>query len=538
MLYEIICDKFNIQRIEFHKGLNTILGCEKADNSIGKSTFLLIVDFVFGGNDYADSTDISKNVGNHDIKFTFIFNEKKYYFLRNFERKKEVWICDSEYRKKDNIKLDKFCQFLDEKYEILMPELSFRNAVGRYMRVYGKDNLNEKLPLHIVRNEKSKEAIDALLKIFDLYMPIHNLNIELKQVKEKLDAYKKAQKHDLVRSVNKTQYKKNLKELDYLENEVTILSNKLENDLLEVKSEISEEAVRIKKELSNIRRIKNRLKLKFDMIEENLSYKFSISKNDYVELEKYFNDINLKKIEEVEVFHKNISLIVKNEIKSEKSILEKELNKINETILTYEQQIKDLVGTETISKVTLLKHANLIRAINEINMQNKYYNDKAIITENKKSMIEKYKRIMTEQLAILERDINLEMKKLNDFIYDGEFNAPIFNFGDETYSFFTPNDTGTGIAYKGMIIFDISVLRLTKLPILVHDTIIFKQTSDMAIERIFELYNKMDKQIIVAFDKQNSYTNIVNEIVNENSILELKPNGGELFGYSWGKQSK
>ena len=40
MLYEIICDKFKEKRIEFHPGLNTVLGTEKGDNSIGKSTFL------------------------------------------------------------------------------------------------------------------------------------------------------------------------------------------------------------------------------------------------------------------------------------------------------------------------------------------------------------------------------------------------------------------------------------------------------------------------------------------------------------------
>ena len=46
MLYEIVCDKFKQNRIEFHNGLNVILGTNEGDNSIGKSSFLLIVDFV------------------------------------------------------------------------------------------------------------------------------------------------------------------------------------------------------------------------------------------------------------------------------------------------------------------------------------------------------------------------------------------------------------------------------------------------------------------------------------------------------------
>ncbi len=51
MLVEIHCDEFMSygkprKPIIFHEGLNTVLGGQSADNSIGKSTFLLIIDYV------------------------------------------------------------------------------------------------------------------------------------------------------------------------------------------------------------------------------------------------------------------------------------------------------------------------------------------------------------------------------------------------------------------------------------------------------------------------------------------------------------
>ena len=56
MLIRIQCDKFmsnGVVRppIEFHPGLNAVLGDENRLNSIGKSTLLMIIDFVFGGDD-------------------------------------------------------------------------------------------------------------------------------------------------------------------------------------------------------------------------------------------------------------------------------------------------------------------------------------------------------------------------------------------------------------------------------------------------------------------------------------------------------
>ena len=41
--------------IRFKKGLNVILGTEDGENSIGKSSAMLAIDFVFGGSTYISS---------------------------------------------------------------------------------------------------------------------------------------------------------------------------------------------------------------------------------------------------------------------------------------------------------------------------------------------------------------------------------------------------------------------------------------------------------------------------------------------------
>ena len=76
MLHEIYCEQFHQKRIVFNPGLSVVLGTNTGDNSIGKSTFLLIVDYVFGGSTYAGATDIIENVGPHDIYFSFVFITK------------------------------------------------------------------------------------------------------------------------------------------------------------------------------------------------------------------------------------------------------------------------------------------------------------------------------------------------------------------------------------------------------------------------------------------------------------------------------
>ena len=91
MLYEIECEKFAKKvkgqlvprgRIQLREGLNTVLGDKAAQNSIGKSTFLLVVDFCFGGDDYINPKicKAKEKLHSHTINFAFKFGNKIDYF--------------------------------------------------------------------------------------------------------------------------------------------------------------------------------------------------------------------------------------------------------------------------------------------------------------------------------------------------------------------------------------------------------------------------------------------------------------------------
>lgn len=175
-----------------------------------------------------------------------------------------------------------------------------------------------------------------------------------------------------------------------------------------------------------------------------------------------------------------------------------------------------------------------MRQIENLQKENQSYVELNRLKNNKKDNEARLTEVKKKQFAILANELNAKMKSINQFIYGEMYKSPIISFSDNSYSFFTPDDTGTGIAYKGLVVFDLSVLRMTKLPIIVHDSIVLKQISDIAIEKILELYEKSGKQVIIALDKQSSYTKKANAILNTNSVLQLSTNDGELFGRSWG----
>lgn len=82
MLKRIYCEKFLQKEVEFHSGLNAVVGDDVASNSIGKSTMLMIIDFVFGGEDYIKKNhDTVDQLGHHEFRFVFEFLGKEYFLL-------------------------------------------------------------------------------------------------------------------------------------------------------------------------------------------------------------------------------------------------------------------------------------------------------------------------------------------------------------------------------------------------------------------------------------------------------------------------
>lgn len=537
MLAEIYCEEFHQKKIEFKNTLNVVLGTDTGDNSIGKSTFMLIIDYAFGGSAYAKSTDILKNIGTHNIYFKFIFQEKEYYFCRNNMENNTVWICDEKHNHIEAIPLQEYCTRLSKLYNINLPQLSFRDTVGRYIRVYGKENCDEKHPLHYVATESTNKAVNVLLKLFDCYATISEIEAQANTSKEVLKTYNKAQTFNLVSKIGKREYQKNISEIEKLELEIKRISSDLEHGLLDVDAAASERAVQLKSELSRARRLRSYTYSKLVTINENGNYKFSSTSENYEELSKYFPQANLKHIAEIEAFHKKVSTIFKQELGAERKKLLSAMEEYNSIIENYETQLKELIQDPKLSKIILQQHAEALKSIEKMKKENETYLKSEELKTQKRQDEERLLLIKNEELAKMENKINAEMKKINDVLYKEEYNSPLIHFTDSGYFFMTPDDTGTGIAYKGLVVFDLAILHLTCLPVLVHDSVVLKQISDVAIEKIMDQYITSGKQVFVTLDKQQSYSENTSNILEKYSILKLAPNGEELFGRSWGKKN-
>lgn len=538
MLNEIICNEFKKKKVEFHLGLNTILGDDLGSNSIGKSTFLMIIDFVFGGKDYLlKSTDVQKNVGKHVIKFHFIFSGKDYYFSRDTNSNEKVNICDEKYNIKDEISLSKYCEFLKQKYQIDLYDTSFRDIVGRYSRIYGKENLNEKRPLDIISKEPSSKSINALFKLFDLYKNISELENLLREKEEALTTYKKAIKYNFIGSIGKRKYTRNLKEIQKLHEEELKLINDLENNLLDLNSEQAEQLIQLKNKLSVLKRYRSKLIGDIVLLKEDIEGNTSLKNQKINELLDFFPKINIKKLVEIEDFHNEIRKVLKDELKKKKIELQGFLEIAEKDIEDIENKIKKTTQSDNLSKTVLKKYSEIQKRKEILQKENDSFETLNTLKNERDDTKKRRDDMKQEELGELYSKINNKMQEINDYIYDKKKKSPIISFDKDQYTFKTVDDTGTGTSYKSMIVYDLSVLELTELPILIHDSVLLKQISDEAIEKILLKYQSFKKQIFISLDKVSSYSDISKKVLKNCKVLELAPNGNELFGRSWNNKN-
>lgn len=193
----------------------------------------MIIDFVFGGDDYISKNhDVVDNLGHHDFRFVFNFDNKDYYFIRSTNEYKFVSICNEKFEILQSVTTEEFTAWLQEKYDCQLESLTFRNVVGRYFRIYGKENLNERKPIQYFEKETAPKSILALLKLFDKYKSLKAYEEQIEKLKSDKTTLVDAAKKNFLPNVNtKSLFNKNEKKIEELSVRLEKIKKEIEQKL-------------------------------------------------------------------------------------------------------------------------------------------------------------------------------------------------------------------------------------------------------------------------------------------------------------------
>ena len=532
MLKEIRCTKFNEKVIKFKDGLNVVLGDQLASNSIGKTTMLMIIDFVFGGETYViNKQDAIEALGHHRFCYKFDFDNKEFYFARSTDNYRFIEICDQNYTKIKEISINEYKTFIEKNYKLDYLGSQFRSIVGNYSRIWGKDNYYVDKPLK-QKELKNDTAINNLIKLFNRYQSIDAMENQLKKIENKKDAINKAIKNELIPSINKTQYLNNQKNIEELNKKIERFKKEVDDINLNLDYLVSNEILELREEKSKLSAKRNLIENKIKRIEANLNSEDLKVNSKMNRLIEFFPTINIDKLKEINNFHKNMSNSLKAELKDEIEKLYAILEMLKKDIDLVEKNIEVKTNVKDIPSYNVERLTELLTKKNNLEQINAYYEEK----QKNKGEVESVKKdlnvIKSQIISEIVNVINITMYELFNRIYTDGRNSPVFNINGDSYSLKRSNDTGTGSSYINLIAFDLSIFTKTDLPFLIHDSILFKNIELSAFENLISIYNSFKKQVFISIDEVNRFSKDTKDILEEKACIKLDRNN-TLFIKNW-----
>lgn len=551
MLVEVRCDKFISngkvrEPIRFHAGLNVVLGDDNGSNSIGKSTFLMILDFVFGGTDYIQKcVDVQENVKEHTICFAFDFGGQMYYFSRNTVDYNNVVKCNAEYQAlpEEPLSLQKYGGFLCEHYALLAEGITWRGAIARFIRVYKRDTLDEERPLRSSKDESATVAIQRYMRLFDRYSSVEAQIKQAAKAEDEKETFRKStQEYNHIRAAKNDKEKAaNDTRIAELEQQEQSLIDDNNSGLLDLDSMTAQRLSELNEALINFRRQRALVQTQLNSVRRDMTGEKRSFKRTFTDLERFFPNEEFHTLEEIEHFHQKLTKILEQEFAETERSLATTYSLLSREIDAIQEQITEIKNVPNVSQAILKEFAQITTELNNLRKANRNYDELQRLKQVAADYAATRDTIIADELLIIKNTVNREMDSITlEILGDATHMPPVLKLEKlNKYTFKTPNDGGTGAQYRGLITFDLANMAVTPIPFVVHDSVLLKNIERAVFSSIIKVYHnqrQQGKQVFMAYDTLDAYDKETRELVEENAVLQLSPGGNELFGWAWNKE--
>jgi uncharacterized protein YydD (DUF2326 family) len=556
MLVEIYCDKFKTggkngktrPAITFHEGLNAVIGDEDRSNSIGKSTLLMIIDFVFGGKDYINKClAVQENVKEHNICFTLKFNGVEYSFIRNTVKYGEVIRCNRQYIPYEDetpINIDEYTSFLTKMYDLDFEGLSWRGLMSKHIRVHGRDTMDASRPLQEAKDGKVSDDIKRYLKQFRKYTIVEKQINQAKTAEEEKEAFRKSVGFHHIRMAScDKEYKENeakVAELLVKKNELAENSSK---GLLDLSSIQAQKLDELNSTLVSYTRQRARVQTQLNSLRKEMTEGKKTFKKSYSDLERFFPGTEFKEIAKIEKFHQSLSKVLQDEFKESEADLATTYVMLSNEISKIKEQIAETENIPNVTKAVLKEYARISTELNNLQAANEKFKTFDELKKTAKEYAKTRDEIIARELSDIQSVLNDKMKEITvEIVRDKNLIPPKLKLEKmNSYSFETKGDDGSGAGQRGLITFDLANMATSNIPFVIHDADLMDPIEKPILTELIKYYDsvkKQKRQVFVSFRSYEFYAEEIRPTLEKCKVTQLEAGGQELFGWAWNKEKQ
>lgn len=493
----------------------------------------MVVDFVLGGQSLIEhNSDVVSELGDHDYRFSFEFGGDIFRFQRGTADSGAVHICDGSYGIVGVQAVEEFRAFLKAGFRVTIEDISLRGLLGPYIRVWGRGNEDAHHPLHAYKAQSSRECINNLIKTFGLFGTIRELQDSLSEKEKESNALKNAMTTSILPKVGKREHTKNLVSIDELENQLEDIKSNLALYATSIADIVNREMVEQKHKRDGLLEIKARVEVALLRVRRNLENNRHIKSTHFDGLKHYFPEVNQSRLAEVEEFHSEVARLLRVELSESERSLSERLSEIDEQIAEIDSAISGALKSVSEPTAVLDRVVSLSNSLQAAKDQNRFYELGLALKESIASLKGALSNEKTRAVNRIEAALNDGMRQTTDAIFGEGRKSPRLTLRETGYSFDVYEDTGTGAAFVALIIFDLTMFAETQLPVIAHDSLIFKNIENDSVSKLLKFYGQFDKQSFIAIDEADKYGPDAAELLRVNSVVRLSDDA-VLYDTDW-----
>lgn len=528
-------------RISLRPGLNSVVGGGENENGLGKSSFLLAIDFAFGGETYP-TPEVNETVGAHYIDWHLRFGNDDYYFRRDTNDHDYVWVCDSNF----NVTLESwpiadYRKWLLKAYGLSYSDLTFSVITSIFLKIHPKKNGNHmRIPLKPTPNQPGYDSIVVLEKLFHRYEEIAEKKTKALESQKDVKALAGAEGRKIVKKITPAQNAEHIREKSELEAELKRLHLGQLGNQQRGKKVADEELVKVEASIAILSSQRRKLMAKRNaLLPLTQNGPIPDFKAEIERLNHLLNDaLDLERIEEIQEFHLGLREILSEQAQEEIASIDQDLRSIDSQIASLSQVRSTFETPVSIPPSYFDRCVEIETRIKELDALIKYYEDHKAMKEEAKKFAEDLGAVELTVLSEIQDQINAELKRLILKMFnDPSRRSPELKIkSDRSYSYSTTRNGSYGCEHRDSILFDIAMCNLVGIPVLAFDNQIIKSTiDDPTIEALFKLLAECSKgkQFFVAFDGLPKYDKpSLVKLIKETTVLQLDDEHGKYL-YGW-----
>ena len=469
-------------------------------------------------------------------------DDKDYFFIRNLADAKNIIQCEDGFTNPKTISEKEYRKFIEELYCLDKKSLSLEILNEIVSRIYGNVYFNEHYPYHHCVNETDTKTIDWLLAIAGK----NSLEVELNDLRKELNLKKNElnyQDEKLFDDSILIEVENDLGELYRQRDGYTDLEEENHFKALGFDCEEQAKLSKLKESVRQLTRKRNDIQAHIDSIEFMDPLQNTRVVDDFEELAGFFPSVKIKKLEDIEEFHKTVRKMLNDYATKEIGKLEQEKNNIDAQIDAYKETIKESGVVRQITRDTISKCVEISSQIEELEKKKNIYEKTKENIEISNQFIDAFNLKLQERKSSIfqiSAAIGEQLDELGAYSNSSRINNPHFAIieqedGKYRIDYSIPGNSSERSAFKGVLLYDLALVHLFKLPYLFHDSHILSTVEESILDIAIGLYgNLKGTQVFVALDRNYSSNESTVAAVEQAKVIDIDRSVG-LFGNIWSR---